>query len=211
MSTDSNSSCSNCERLTVLLDEKDREIQALLAKVDELSRHDALTGALNRRSMTHILTAELQRSYRTGQPFCFAIIDLDDFRKINEKFGHPVGDIALKTVADTSKNLLRVLDRFGRLGGEEFGIVLPATWLDQGVLAIKRLNKAVAECGWEHITPGHALTFSTGITTNAPGDTAESMTKRAEKALYQAKSEGKNRIAQEEEPLPEGMPINMDD
>jgi diguanylate cyclase (GGDEF)-like protein len=211
MNTDSKNSCGNCARLTALLEEKDREIQALLAKVDDLSRHDPLTGALNRRSMTHILTAELQRSYRTGQPFCYAIIDLDDFRNVNEKFGNPVGDIALKTIAETSKSLLRVLDRFGRLGGEEFGIVLPATWLDQGVLAINRLSKAIAECGWEHITPGQVITFSTGITTNAPGDTAESITKRAEKALYRAKNEGKNRIVQEEEPLPEGMPIDMDD
>lgn len=208
---DSKNSCSNCERLAILLDEKDREIQALLAKIDELSRHDPLTGALNRRSMTHILTAELQRSYRTGQPFCYAIINLDHFRQANEKFGSPVGDIALKTVADTAKNLLRVLDRFGRLGGDEFGIVLPATWLDQGVLAINRLSKAVSECGWEHITPGLAITFSTGITTNAPGDTAESMAKRAEKALHQAKQEGRNRVIQAEEPLPEGIPINLDD
>jgi diguanylate cyclase (GGDEF)-like protein len=211
MNTDSKNSCSNCERLSILLEEKDREIQALLAKVDDLSRHDTLTGALNRRSMHHILTAELQRSHRTGQPFCFAIIDIDDFRKVNEKYGHPAGDLVLKTIADTSKNLLRVLDRFGRLGGEEFGIVLPATWLDQGVLAMKRLSKAVAECEWGHITPGHAITFSTGITTNAPNDTAESLTKRAEKALYQAKSEGKNRIVQEEEALPDGIPIDMDE
>jgi diguanylate cyclase len=210
MNTDSKNSCSNCERLTVMLDEKDREIQALLAKVDELSRHDPLTGALNRRSMTHILTAELQRSYRTGQPFCFVIISLDHFSKVNEKFGHQVGDLTLKTIAETSKNLLRVLDRFGRLDGKEFAIVLPATWLDQGVLAINRLSKAVAECGWEHITPGQTVTFSTGITTNAPGDTAESITKRAEKALSQAKNEGRNRIIQAEEPLPEGMPIDMD-
>ncbi|MGZ3236444.1 MAG: GGDEF domain-containing protein [Burkholderiaceae bacterium] len=211
MSTDSKNSCSNCDRLTILLDEKDREIQALLAKIEDLSRHDPLTGALNRRSLTHILTAELQRSYRTGQPFCFAIINLDHFRSVNEKFGHPVGDIVLKTIAETSKNLLRVLDRFGRLGGEEFGIVLPATWLDQGVLAINRLSKAVAECGWEHITPGQLITFSTGITTNAPGDTAESITKRAEKALHQAKNDGRNRIVQAEEPLPEGMPIDMNE
>jgi diguanylate cyclase (GGDEF)-like protein len=161
--------------------------------------------------MGHILTAELQRSQRTGQPFCYAMIDLDDFRKINEKYGHPAGDVVLKTIADTAKNLLRVLDRFGRVGGEEFGIVLPATWLDQGVLAMKRLSKAVAECGWEHITPGHVITFSTGITTNAPNDTAESLTQRAEKALYRAKAEGKNCIMQEEESLPDGIPVDMDE
>lgn len=206
MKTESNA-CSNCERFENQLIEKDREIQALLAKVEDLTRHDLLTGALNRRTLVHILTAELQRSHRTGHPFCFAIINLDHFKTVNEKFGYPVGDIALKTIAETSMNLLRVLDRFGRLGGKEFGIVLPTTWLDQGVLAINRLAKAVAECGWERITPGQTITFSTGITTNAPGDTAESMTKRAEMALYQAKSEGRNRIVQMEVPLPDGMAV----
>jgi diguanylate cyclase (GGDEF)-like protein len=211
MNTDAKNSCSNCERLTIQMDEKDREIQALLAKIDDLTRHDSLTGVLNRRTLIHILTAELQRSFRTGQPFSFAIINLDHFRDVNDKFGHPVGDIVLKTISETAMNLLRVLDRFGRLGGEEFGIILPATWLDQGVLAINRLTKAVAECEWQHITQGHAITFSTGITTNAPGDTAESIIKRAEKALLQAKTEGRNRIIQAEESLPEGIPINLDD
>jgi diguanylate cyclase (GGDEF)-like protein len=210
MNKDSKNSCANCDRLAIQLAEKDREIQALLAKIEDLTRHDPLTGVLNRRTLTHILTAELQRSYRTGQPFCFAIINLDHFRNVNQKYGHPVGDIVLKTIAETATNLLRVLDRFGRLGGEEFGIILPATWLDQGVLAMNRLTKAVTECAWDHLTPGQTVTFSTGITTNAPGDTAESVIKRAEKALYQAKSEGRNRIVQAEEPLPEGVPIDLD-
>jgi len=210
MTTASNA-CNNCVKLEIQLTEKDREIEALLAKIEELNRHDSLTGAFNRRTLIHILIAELQRSHRTGNPFCFAIINLDDFHLINEKFGHPIGDLALKTVSETAMNLLRVLDRFGRLGGEEFGIVLPSTWLDQGVLAMNRLNKAVAECAWDSITKGQSITFSTGITTNAPGDTAELMIKRAEKALYQAKSEGKNRIVQAEEPLPEGLPAGMDD
>jgi diguanylate cyclase (GGDEF)-like protein len=198
--------CSNCERLENQLAEKEREIEALLEKVENMSRHDPLTGALNRRTLTHILGAELQRSHRTGNPFCFAIINLDHFRKVNDKFGHPVGDLVLKTIAETSMSLLRVLDRFGRFGGEEFGIILPATWLDQGVLAMIRLNKAIAACDWDHLTPGQTVTFSTGITTNAPGDTAEVIIKRAEQALMQAKNEGRNRIVQAEEALPEGVP-----
>ncbi len=204
-------SCSKCERLENQLAEKDREIQALLAKIEDLSRHDPLTGALNRRSLTQILSAELQRSQRTGHPFCFAIVSLDHFKQVNEKYGHPVGDIVLKTVSETAIGLLRVLDSFARLGGKEFGIVMPATWLDQGAMAVNRLAKAVAEGEWNHVAPGYAATFSSGITSNALGDTAESIIKRAENALFQAKSEGRNRIVMAEEPLPSGLLDGGDD
>ncbi len=193
-------SCPNCARMRAQLSEKDLEIQSLQARIEELSRHDPLTGALNRRSLIQTLDAELQRANRTGHPFCFVIMDLDRFRDVNDKYGHPAGDAALKTISDTAMKLLRALDSFGRLGGEEFGIVLPVTWLDQAVIAMERLKKAVA--GSESIVPEMVLTFSAGITTNAFGDTAESMTKRVEKALDQAKREGGNRAVLAEEPLP---------
>jgi len=193
-------SCPTCARMRTQLSEKDLEIQSLQARIEELSRHDPLTGALNRRSLIQTLDAELQRANRTGHPFCFVIMDLDRFRDVNDKYGHPAGDAALKTISDTAMKLLRALDSFGRLGGEEFGIVLPVTWLDQAVIAMERLKKAVA--GSESIVPEMVLTFSAGITTNAFGDTAESMTKRVEKALDQAKREGGNRAVLAEEPLP---------
>jgi diguanylate cyclase (GGDEF)-like protein len=185
-------------------------LAASLTKRDSLSRHDMLTGVLNRRALIETLDWELLRAKRTGHPFCFAIIDLDHFRAVNEKFGNECGDRVLKTVADTSTKLLRALDRFGRIGGEEFGIVLPATWLDQGVIAMGRLSKAVGECDWEKITPGVAVTFSAGITTNAVNDTAEVVIKRADEALLQAKREGRNRVAQAEEALPDMPPIDLD-
>lgn len=186
------------------------ELAAALAKADALGNHDPLTGSLNRRALVDTLEWELLRAKRTGHPFCFAVVDLDHFRAVNEKYGSTAGDMVLKTMSDTSVKLLRALDRFGRLGGEEFGIVLPATWLDQGMIAMSRLTKAVDACNWEHIAPDLKLTFSAGITTNAVNDTAEIMMQRAEKALAQAKSEGRNRTVAMEEALPDMPPIDID-
>lgn len=186
--------------------DQDHELLQLRQQIAELARHDALTGVMNRRTLIEMLNAELQRSHRTGHPFCFAMIDLDEFRRINEQFGHDVGDTVLKTVSDASIKLLRVLDRFGRLGGEEFGIVLPATWLDSGVIAMNRLRAAVSACDWSAITPGTAVTFSAGLTTNATGDSAEQVIERAEKALLQAKDNGRNCTVTLEADLPD-MPM----
>jgi diguanylate cyclase (GGDEF)-like protein len=197
-------------RLNTQLSAAREEVAALLAKLDSVGRHDMLTGALNRRAMIETLDSELLRAKRTGHPFCFAIIDLDHFRLVNEKYGNGVGDVVLKTVSEVSLKLLRALDRFGRIGGEEFGIVLPATWLDHGVIALNRLTKAVGECDWEKIALGLNVTFSAGITTNAVSDTAEIIIKRADEALTQAKQEGRNRIVQAEEELPDMPPIDID-
>ena len=198
-------------RLRARLSAANEQLAASHAKLDSLARHDMLTGVLNRRALMETLDWELLRAKRTGHPFCFAIIDLDHFREVNERCGSQSGDLVLKTIADTSTNLLRALDRFGRIGGEEFGIVLPATWLDQGMIAMNRLTKAVGECDWEKIAPGLNITFSAGITTNAVNDTAEIVIKRADEALLQAKREGRNRIVQAEEELPDMPPIVLDD
>ena len=186
------------------------QLATALSKIDALSSHDILTGALNRRALVETLEWELLRAKRTGHPFSFAIIDIDHFRTVNEKYGNTSGDMVLKTISDTSIKLLRALDRFGRIGGEEFGIVLPATWLDQGMIAMGRLSKAVDGCNWEHIAPDLKLTFSAGLTTNAVNDTAESIMKRAGEALLQAKSEGRNRTVAAEEELPDMPPIDID-
>lgn len=202
--------CSNCNQLRAELATKEQEIQSLRSQLAELGRHDPLTGVLNRRTLIETLEAELQRAQRTGHPFCFAILDLDHFKAINDKYTDPVGDAVLKKMSETAVKLLRTVDRFGRLGGEEFGIVLPATWLDQGMIAMSRLSKAVADCDWQGIAPGLQLTFSAGLTTNAFGDTAESMARRAENALAQAKAEGRNRTVQAEEALPVAPPVDLD-
>ncbi len=184
----------------------EEELRALRSGISSLIRHDALTGVLNRRTLIETLGAELQRSHRTGQSFCLAIVDLDHFKQINEQYGMAIGDLVLKTVSDTAQNLLRGMDRFGRLGGEEFGIVMPATWLDSGVTAMTRLHAAIAACNWPGITgmtDGTVVTFSAGITINAPADTVSHLLQRAEAALLQAKLDGRNCTAILEEPLPD--------
>lgn len=205
MNPDQNS-CPNCARMRMLVAEKDVEIQSLQAMVEELSRHDPLTGVLNRRSLIQALDAELQRANRTGHPFCFAVVDIDRFSEVNDKYGQATGDEVLKVMSDAAMKLLRALDRFGRLGGEEFGIVMPATWPDQAMVAMNRLSTAVAGVDWQSITNGMAVTFSAGITTNAFGDSPESITKRAGKALAEAKAAGGNKAVLAEEPLPVAPP-----
>jgi diguanylate cyclase len=200
--------CPACDSLREQLAAKQQEVWNL---TEALSRHDALTGALNRRSLTELVGEELQRSSRTGQPFCFAVIGVDHMKDVNSRAGHDVGDQVLQAVAREANTILRTLDRFGRIDSDEFGIILPATWLHQGVLAMNRLNKLVADLDWSFVAPGHVVTFSTGLTSNAPAEKAEQMIARAQKALAQAKSDGRNRVVTLEEELPAGLFAAMDD
>jgi diguanylate cyclase (GGDEF)-like protein len=199
--------CPSCEPLLLQLAEKDREIERLLS----LARHDALTGVLNRRSLVELVTEELQRSSRTGQPFCFAVVGVDHLKDVNAQISPGTGDKVLQTIARESCILLRTLDRFGRVEGDVFGIILPATWLHQGVLAMNRLNAFIAGFEWNTVTPGRTVTFSTGLTTNFPAESAENMIARALEALAQAKNEGRNRLVTLEQELPAGLFAAMDD
>lgn len=200
--------CPACEPLRSQLAAQQQEIVDL---TERMTRHDALTGALNRRSLTELVTSELQRSSRTGQPFCFAMIGVDHFKAINERYGAETGDQVLKTIARESCILLRTLDSLGRTEQDEFGIVLPATWLHQGVQAMNRLNVFIANFDWNTVTAGQAVTFSAGLTSNAPAENAEAMIKRARKAMLQAKADGRNRLVTLEEDLPAGLLAAMQD
>jgi len=200
--------CPACEPLRAQLAAKQQEVWNLS---ESLTRHDILTGALNRRSLAELVDDELQRSSRTGQPFCFAIIGVDHMKDVNREFGHDVGDVVLQALAREALVVLRTLDRFGRFDSDEFGIILPATWLHQGVLAAERLAELVGAFNWETVTPGRKITFSTGLTTNAPGEKSEKMIQRAQKALAQAKAQGRNRVVTLEEELPASLFAAMDD
>jgi len=202
--TEANHSCGNCTQLRARLAETEAELVQLRARIEELGRHDSTTGTLNRRGLLDTLAAELQRAQRTGHPFCVAVLELDRPADVAAQRDRMADDAVLKKTADTVGKLLRTVDRFGRLGDDSFAIMLPATWLDQGVIAMGRLAKAVADCDWGEAAPGLALTFSAGITTNAFGDSAESMIERAGQALRQAQGAGGARVIQVEEALPLG-------
>lgn len=199
--------CPACEPLRAQLADKDRQIAALSEKM----RHDVLTGVHTRRSLTELVDDELLRSSRTGQPFCFAVIGIDGMEEIIAQFGHATGDTVRQAMARESCLLLRTLDRFGRIGEDTFGIILPVTWLHQGVLAINRLNAFVAGFDWNTVTPGRAVTFSTGLTTNAPAEKADSMIERGLKALAEAKAAGPNNLQTLEQELPASLFAAMDD
>ena len=199
--------CPACEPLRAELAAKDSEIAELLAQ----ARFDPLTGVLNRRSLAELVGDELQRSSRTGQPFCFAIIGVDHMKDLNTTLGHDTGNLVLKTIARESCLLLRTLDRFGRVEEDLFGIILPVTWLHQGVMAMNRLNAFVANFDWNTVTPGRTVSFSTGLTTNAPAENAEKMIARALKALHQAKAEGRNKLVTLEEELDPSLFAAMND
>jgi diguanylate cyclase (GGDEF)-like protein len=179
------------------------ELQQLRNEITLLSRHDLLTGAINQRTLHEWLAAELIRSHRTGHPFCYAIVDIDHFGALNRQYGHAAGDEVLKTFSNAAVKLLRALDRFGRIDADTFGIVLPATWLDSGIIALNRLRAAVDVCPWTTIVPGTGVTFSAGLTTNAPGDTPEKIVARALQGMQQARENGHNCTITIEDALPD--------
>lgn len=173
--------------LRTQLAQKERELNLLCCEIDNLISVDPTTGVMNRRVLNELLKHELLRSRRTDRSFCFVIIDVDHLHQINDRYGYQVGDVVLKTFLNTTARLMRELDRFGRINGDQFGIIMPLTDLDSGRTAMTRLYAAVQECDWNRITPGLAVTFSAGMTDNADGDTVDSLLQRAEAALMQAK------------------------
>jgi diguanylate cyclase (GGDEF)-like protein len=170
------------------------ELKEAHARIEELAQLDELTGLLNRRYIMKSLNAEMARSQRTGVACSVAIIDLDFFKRINDQFGHPVGDEALRTFAVTLLANLRIIDKLGRYGGEEFLLILPDTAKDQAARTLDRLRAIVSEVDWTAISAGMNLTMSAGICSVRQEDSADDILSRADAALYRAKDAGRNRV-----------------
>lgn len=185
------------------LTERNRQLEESLRQIEMLARHDSLTGVLNHRSLVTLLETELQRSARTAQPFCFVMVDLDHFKGVNDRYGHPVGDTVLRSVCDIAAGGLRTTDFIGRLGGEEFAIILTDTVIADGMFTMERLRLDVAAHDWESVAHGLSVSFSAGVAQFAPGDSVQTITKRADTALYCAKDAGRNRIVAAESVLRE--------
>jgi diguanylate cyclase (GGDEF)-like protein len=164
-------------------------------RIEELAELDDLTGSFNRRCIMRFLDDEVVRAHRTTVPFSIALIDLDWFKRINDTFGHPIGDEVLRTFAITVFANIRGVDRFGRYGGEEFLLVLPDTPDDVAMRLLDRLRQIIASLDWSAFSPGMRVTISAGIATLRPDETPDALLARADCALYQAKAQGRNRIA----------------
>ncbi|MBR0798471.1 GGDEF domain-containing protein [Bradyrhizobium jicamae] len=164
-------------------------------RIEELAELDELTGAFNRRCIMRMLEEEIARCERSGSTSAIALIDLDHFKRINDTYGHPIGDEALRTFAISMFANIRSIDRFGRYGGEEFLLVLPDLSQEDAGRALERLRRIIADLDWSAFSPGMQVTISAGVTTLRPNETSDTLLARADRALYTAKARGRNRIA----------------
>ena len=168
-------------------------LAAANARIEELAQIDELTGAYNRRYIMKSLGEKITR-IQHGAHGCIALIDLDHFKRINDRFGHPVGDEVLRRFARAIFANIRMVDKLGRYGGEEFLLVLPDTNTDQALQIVERLRSTIAELDWSAIAPDLTLTLSAGLSEIASNDTPEDLLARADRALYRAKDAGRNRV-----------------
>jgi diguanylate cyclase (GGDEF)-like protein len=169
------------------------QLQAANTLLSQEARHDALTGALSRRYFLDTLRHEIELARSTAAPLSVAIADLDHFKQINDRFGHASGDRALEHFATVCREQLRPSDAVGRLGGEEFGILLPQTSLADAQAVLERLRKRFRHEPCPHLPEDAVLSVSIGITELAPDDALELILSRADLALYEAKSRGRDR------------------
>ncbi|CAG4882211.1 putative Diguanylate cyclase [Georgfuchsia toluolica] len=189
-------------------DNKIRHLEAELVKASELVREDQLTGVLNRRGLDDAFQRELSRSKRNHSPLSIALLDLDNFKRLNDAHGHQAGDQALVHMAKLVKATVRPHDIIARYGGEEFLILLPDTRIEEAENVIKRLQRSLTKHFFLNNNERLLITFSAGVALQRPGETKESLVSRADDALYEAKRAGKNRVftAPLIDPTPQDMP-----
>lgn len=171
-----------------------RQLESELAKVSEQIREDHLTGTLNRRGMNEAMQRELSRATRTGRPMCVSMLDLDNFKKLNDTHGHSAGDAALVHLAKVIRRTVRPTDVIARYGGEEFVIILPDTDLETAAAVTVRLQRELTKRFFLHENERLLVTFSAGVAQRQPDETEESLIQRADQAMYQAKVQGKNQV-----------------
>lgn len=171
-----------------------RETQAAADQMTLLAQTDALTNIPNRRAIEALLEQEVQRASRYDVPLSLIVFDLDHFKQLNDSFGHDVGDEVLIEVARMVESCLRGSDRFGRWGGEEFTVLTTETSFAPAYQLADRIRQTIEDHEFEQ---EYRLSASFGVATHSPGDSAATLFKRADIALYRAKSLGRNRIEPE--------------
>jgi diguanylate cyclase len=160
---------------------------------------DPLTGARNRFGMDASLNQEIARARRSGTKFTLAMIDLDHFKKINDAYGHEVGDHALRYFSQLSNSVLRESDTLYRYGGEEFVVTLADTDIQGAVFMFGRLRQMMAKSPMLYGNKKIKMTFSGGVASMREDDDGASMLSRADQTLYQAKQQGRDRVITDQE------------
>jgi diguanylate cyclase len=177
--------------------ETEKELAELHKELDTVSsqaRHDPLTGALNRKGMDEAMNREVANVRRKETPLSVALLDIDNFKKLNDTLGHAVGDVALAHLTAVARECMRPQDTLARYGGEEFVILLPDTPLDEGVEAMTRLQRELTKKFFLAGTEKVLITFSAGVAELGADEKGADAIKRADQAMYLAKRAGKNRV-----------------
>jgi diguanylate cyclase (GGDEF)-like protein/PAS domain S-box-containing protein len=172
----------------------EREIRERVAELERLAMLDALTGIANRRYLDGRIEARLSEANRYGWPFGLAILDIDDFKRINDTYGHDVGDRVLRLVASTLLANVRPFDDVGRWGGEEFLVLAANAGGPAAFHLVDRLRALVAASSLDLEETRVVVTVSAGLSEMARGDSGISLLKRADDGLYASKKAGKNLV-----------------
>lgn len=177
-----------------LAQNKINQLETELLEMGEKMHEDHLTGILNRRGLDNAFEREASRAIRHQSSLCYALLDIDNFKQLNDTHGHKVGDDALVYLVESVKDTTRPEDIVSRYGGEEFVILLPNTELEEAVHILSRIRRNLTKKFFLHENKRLLITFSAGVAQLQPGELQESIFKRADEALYRAKEGGKNQI-----------------
>ena len=175
------------------LESRVRELEGELRRLSDEVATDALTQVANRRGLMQAFETERARLERDGRPLAVGLIDIDNFKKLNDTLGHAAGDEALKSLARLVQQALRPVDHVARFGGEEFVVLLPGTEVADAQQVLTRLQRQLTASLFMHDGKDVFVTFSAGVTAYRPGERIEVALERADEALYEAKHQGKNR------------------
>mgnify|MGYP003335582032 CR=1 FL=1 len=197
MATDMASARDELRAMRNKISAAEADISKLQQELDAASaqaRHDSLTGALNRKGLDEAMARELADVQRKETPLCVALLDIDNFKKLNDSIGHDAGDAALNHLVGVTRESMRAQDTLARYGGEEFVILMPDTPLEQGIEAMTRLQRALTRRFFLAGSEPVLITFSAGVAQLQFNEGGEDAIKRADHAMYLAKRAGKNRV-----------------
>jgi diguanylate cyclase (GGDEF)-like protein len=172
--------------------DSERRYRRLAERVEELAQIDELTGVLNRRYIMRALNEEMARAQREAEPCSVALIDLDLFKQINDRFGHPVGDEVLRSFAIAATANIRSIDRLGRYSGEEFLLVLPRASVEEAAEVVDRLRDVIGNLDWSAVSDSLAVSMSAGVVQIRSYEALDDILTRVDAALYRAKDAGRN-------------------
>ena len=174
------------------LSRQTRELKQAMEQLQLLATRDELTQIHNRRHMTELMTVQAQQHERSGAPLCLALLDIDLFKSINDRFGHAAGDKVLQHFAAVARDELRTSDLLCRWGGEEFLVLFPDTPMDMAHVALQRLHQRLRGDALPCLD-GQCITISAGLTEWIRGEPMDVATERADQAMYRAKTGGRDR------------------